>query len=302
MKLRALFAIASMSILPVGECGAGEISGYELDEIRSALADWEDSIEKAPPEYNANTIRMLGEGVTKLSRKKSTFPKWRNDLFLAAQQKLLSIPGHAEYFAGEVERLRETALKWSPGNRGDYDRTRAWYLRDTLCHMPSPETVRVLGRYLQDERDTPYSLGGDAPSLPENAYLACAAFANMGLRIEPPLPDSGIHRWRHDVDEIRAWYAKVKSGEIPFSFKGQSVEYRFKPDGTWDTIPIANPPDDAPKVELPELPETKPEEQAPKEADVAHDKAPATNWYLVGGLVALLIAIAALAMRMMRKQ
>lgn len=45
----------------------------------------------------------------------------------------------------------------------------------------------------------------------------------------------------------------MKGGEIPFSFKGQAVEFRFKSDGTWDTIPIANPPDDTPV-----FPEAKP--------------------------------------------
>jgi hypothetical protein len=57
-----------------------------------------------------------------------------------------------------------------------------------------------------------------------------------------------------NLETMRKWYAAIKSGKQPFSFKGQSVEYRFKPDGTWTTTPIANPPDDAPKP----VPPTKP--------------------------------------------
>ena len=37
---------------------------------------------------------------------------------------------------------------------------------------------------------------------------------------------------------------KVRSGSRNFSFVGQPVGYRFKPDGSWETIPISVPPKD----------------------------------------------------------
>lgn len=54
-----------------------------------------------------------------------------------------------------------------------------------------------------------------------------------------------------DLKLWREGHEEVKSGQRPFSFKGQKVGYRFKPDGRWDTLPIANPPDDA--VKFPRL-------------------------------------------------
>jgi hypothetical protein len=65
-----------------------------------------------------------------------------------------------------------------------------------------------------------------------------------------------VHPWQ-------SWYAEVKSGRKTFSFKGQSVEYRFNPDGTWETIAVANPPDDAPKPEPSKTEGMRPEKSLP---------------------------------------
>jgi hypothetical protein len=70
----------------------------------------------------------------------------------------------------------------------------------------------------------------------------------LGLRDAPYPP--GRWYWylsTKELEVVRQWFAPIKSGEKPFSFKGQAVEYRFKPDGTWTTTPIARPPDDGPK-------------------------------------------------------
>jgi len=221
------------------------VKGSEIDRDveASQVAKWQTHLEEAKDFPKEKKIEHLWLGLKNMGYRHQ-FPSHSpsvQSIYTQLQETFLSLPGHAEYFAEEVERQREIDLKWPSGQRSTYDRLRAKYLRDTLRHLPSPETVRVLGRYLHDERDTPKSLAGDAPFLPENAYLACAALANIGLRIDPPLPDSGIMRWRYDVDEIRAWYAKVESGEIPFSFKGQPVEYRFLPDGTVEETPIPIP-------------------------------------------------------------
>ena len=73
------------------------------------------------------------------------------------------------------------------------------------------------------------------------------AIREIGLR-NPPEPLDGLALYPDDLlAATRAWWEEVKSGKLTFSFKGQAVEYRFRPDGTWETIPIANPPDDGPK-------------------------------------------------------
>jgi hypothetical protein len=69
-----------------------------------------------------------------------------------------------------------------------------------------------------------------------------------GCPVPPPRSSFSQRSAKHvaSLETMRKWYAAIQSGENPFSFKGQSVEYRFKPDGTWVSTPIANPPDDAP--------------------------------------------------------
>ena len=156
------------------------------------------------------------------------------------QAELLSCPRHAQYFADEIERLRL---------EGKYLATaRHQYIVGVMANLPSPETLWVLGRYLNDERDTPppplpYQ---DWTALPANCFLAVDALGKIGLRNAPPTK-LYIFQDREVLDENREWWREIESGRKTFSFRGQSVEYRFKPDGTWDTTPIANPPDDGPQ-------------------------------------------------------
>lgn len=182
-------------------------------------------------------------------------PRWQRCYYLA-QDALISIPGHARYFTDQFEAMRPTREK------SEYYRFRDWYFYNTFPHIPSPEMIQVLGHYLDDFRDS------NSPNLPleertvmidshnpneanrkkPNAWYASYALLNIGLRDFPhdiemvsPRSKGSLEYWR----KARAWYQEVKSGQRAFSFRGKSVEYRFKPDGTWDTISIKNPPQDA---------------------------------------------------------
>jgi hypothetical protein len=186
--------------------------------------------------------------VYKFGRRRDNPPdsRWA-DIYRNAQQILISTPGHAKYFADEVERFRKEVQHLPRGNQVGYDRERQWLIAETLRHLPSPETIQVLGNYLDDERDTPPEL----VFLPENSFLGCVALSEIGLRNPPVSARPGMHNWREELVKQKAWYAQVKAGAIPFSFVGQKLEYRFKPDGTWDTLAMANPPDDGPRPAKP---------------------------------------------------
>jgi len=196
-------------------------------------------------------------------------------VYRAIQDVVLSIPGHAEYFSSEIETARKTlgTLTYEVS----YERKRTW-LFETLSHLPSPETIKILGHYLNDDRDLAdapkWTSDGILMGLNPNSRLALNTLENIGLR-DPGFSTPEVGEWpdaknyatreeakraawnyidtkrKTEIEPWREWYAELTSGQRTFSFKGQAVEYRFKPDGTWETIPIANPPDDAPKTSEP---------------------------------------------------
>ncbi len=144
---------------------------------------------------------------------------------------------------------------------------RTHYLTETLLHLPSPETVQVLGHYLSDMRDTPFTENpkykemvrsgklrpADWEPTAENAWLATYSLSNIGLRNPPfePVANWDVIRFppaNESLPKFRAWWEEVKSGKRTFSFVGQTVEYRFKPDGGWEAVTMAKPPNEKPKL------------------------------------------------------
>ncbi len=172
-------------------------------------------------------------------------------IYQKIQEELLSIPGHARYFADEIKRKQKEVAGYptNTGPRVSYDFNRSLFFR-TMAHLPSPETIAVLGEFLSDDIDTPrikISPNSDWGENPRaNSFASTSALSAIGLR-EPPASTKS-----YDADpeahlaKSRAWWEEVKSGRKTFSFVGQKMEYRFKRDGSWDAIPIANPTDDAP--------------------------------------------------------
>jgi hypothetical protein len=184
-------------------------------------------------------------------------PRWAK-CYKLNTEAMLQIPGHAKIVANEYEEFRKTETGGDGGAR------RFWMVTETLIHLPSAETIQVLGEYLDDFKDT------DTPNLPVHEqvivtricpspdgvlasdlpWLATYALSKIGLR-KPPLENVQIFSTAHGLEPTqhwkttRAWYQEVKAGKRTFSFRGQPEEYRFNADGTWETIALQNPPDDA---------------------------------------------------------
>lgn len=218
-------------------------------------------------------------------------------IYRKIQAELLSIPSHARYFADEIKREQKEVTEYptSTGPRVSYDFNRACYF-NTLSHLPSPETIAVLGDFLSDDIDTPRikiapdSDWGENPRA--NSFASTITLSAIGLR-EPPASMKAYDANPEDhLAKSRAWWEEVKAGRKTFSFVGQKVEYRFKPDGTWETIPIANPPDDGPKSATQagtKLPDPT-REHRPGDSEVS-SRGPAWWIYGIGGLALLSVGV-----------
>lgn len=259
IEVKALGSILFLISLTCGGLTAQE--SKLVDGARAILS-------RAMGNPSLENLNSVGEQISSLAKYSD-----KNDLAAESLRRelidgLISIPGHAQLFADEIRReqaeVANIVRRGPYGKRIPYNDRRARYLLYILPLLPSPECIKALGSFLNDEMDTPSepSPSQDWQDLPANCYLSAQGLVKIGLRDSPQ--KTAYTESPVDLKLWREWYDEVKSGRKTFSFKGQSVEYRFKPDGTWDTLAIANPPDDAVK---PPKPVPKPAtEKAPNQA------------------------------------
>ena len=186
-----------------------------------------------------NKIEKLQNSLFKFGmRYPHSDPRW-NDLYSQVRQLMMRSPNHLQYLTEkiETERAKVADHPYHSGTRNSFNTLRVDLIRDTLCHLPSPATVKVLGNYLSDERDKPPPRyrGQDWIDSESNAYQACTALEKIGLRNAPVPPrsvqsESNLATWR-------LWWAQVEAGTRAFSFEGEEVEYRFRKDGKWESAP-----------------------------------------------------------------
>jgi len=204
------------------------------------------SAEKAYRELMSNaslrpskeTMDQLVDGLSTCGRYMDQTDQDKLALYREMQKVAISLPNHASYFAEKIEKLR---IPGREGYSGCSDpRKRMWIFQDSLSHLPSPETIKILGNFLYDTRDTPTArevrLATDYDLIPTNDCLAADALGSIGLN-KAPL-DKKKYSERQDVEIWKLWYEPVKAGTRKFSFVGQDVEYQFNKDGTWITMPL----------------------------------------------------------------
>lgn len=206
------------------------------------------------------------------------------DLIQEAITEVINTPGHAEFFAEDIRRKQKEVSHIRIGPYGDriaYDELRRRNIYKTMPLMPSPETIKVLGDFLNDDKDWPEGpVPGDYYA--NNGY-AVLALKTIGLR--NPAETYHLDAIPSTINLWQAWYGKVKAGEITFSFGGQPHEYRFNPDGTWVTIPLPQSSDSKKPVANEAVPET----QSSSQHHAQENNTSRSRWIYAG--VAFLILL-----------
>jgi hypothetical protein len=293
MKSKIVF---SMSLLFLFTAAISESrSSLSIQQEMQQVQLWETQLNESMPMNARDKFDSLWLGLRNMGFRKLSMDHDASVdmIFNKIQHTFLLIPGHAQYIADEVERKRKEEEHLPRANQTSYDQVRETLIGETLIHLPSPETIQVLGDYLSDERDP-------APEilfLPANSFLACVALSEIGLRDSPVSSRPGIHNWREEQVKQKAWYAKVKAGSLCFSFKGQNVEYRFKPDGMWETIALVNPPDDGPKPVRPVMSEPERPDKRSLSAAPEQGVSPRRNAWAWSISLALVILIGVIGWR-----
>jgi hypothetical protein len=206
---------------------------------------------------------------------------------------MVSIPGHAEYYAKRIKAQQaelEDALKGTSTDRTGIAKAKLleeqMYGFATLKAMPSPETVRVLGEFLYDPWGLrPNLQQGEYPDLDEegitsHSWRALVALAALPLAHKPVQPRP--NRWvdyHQDIDAWKLWYEQVRAGTRTFRFVGDPREYNLHgpvASGVEPTVARQHrPADDAPPAVVEESPQ------------------PADRGPIIGLFVALLLLVAA---------
>ncbi len=182
----------------------------------------------------------------------------QKEIFDKAQSALLAIPGHAKYYQNQIEQTR-TFLKhykslpkeerfrmeqeYRDRNEDLFDHTNYEGVREKafviLGQLPSPETVAVLGHFLEDPegRDgkdllgNPIHIGSDMGPPAPNCGKAYFALGKLGIE-HPPVPpstDEDVVLNVERADAWKQWWSEVKSGKRTYRFIGSPIDYG--PDG-----------------------------------------------------------------------
>jgi len=197
------------------------ITQEEKEQTQLALNAWIQKTEDASKMDPNRAIELLGTGVRKLSRP-SIYPiDERLEVYEMVQKKLISIPGHAEYFGDMIRKATDDQI----AGTHKYHPTERWWQYETLQQLPSPETVKVLGELLFDEKGQMFT---DDPVRDSSLPQANCRYAaqSLAVLIDKPPYDSKLYPSSDSaLDAWRLWYQQVKAGTRTFRFKDSPVSY-----------------------------------------------------------------------------
>ncbi len=144
----------------------------------------------------------------------------RQGTFKILKDTILTIPGHATWHGEQIKQLTDAEIEGRPTGKHSLQR---WWYYETLQQLPSPETVKVLGEFLFDERDPWKHLPtDDGGRWHPNSLYAVRALNKLGIRNAP------VKREHWDPADLRTWqlwYEQIRAGTRTFSFEGDDAIY-----------------------------------------------------------------------------
>jgi hypothetical protein len=173
-----------------------------------------------------------------------------------AREKIASIPDHTKYFSDKIEeayesnavRVRsfESQTEWKAALEkmqqsgevsegmfnllgrmwGDYGEVRSDNL-GMLGHIPSAESVKVLGHYLRKREESDIRIHS-----PDTGCPAAESLTEL-------ISDGPLQTWQASADDVpkwQQWFDEVKAGKRTFRFVGSSLEYTL--DGPADAATL----------------------------------------------------------------
>jgi len=155
-------------------------------------------------------------------------------VYHAAQRSLLAIPGHAQYYARRIDEARKLFDQTHDGKDKSDLFNEETYGFETLAQLPSAETVKVLGDFLDDTRGR-HELDEDIDPEERAAEIpiygaALNALIKLPIRSKPYQNDSRTvseEEWDERMNAWKKWYAEIKAGTRTFRFLGDDREYNL---------------------------------------------------------------------------
>jgi len=216
------------------------ISPDELEEIQKGMLQMRELLQQVPHLPPEEAIPRLGLAVYKTSHNRIYKVPERAELHEQLEQALITIPGHAEYYRNKINFAQENldrAIELSATSGTNQTGNLKSVLRSAqndsfmiLQELPSPETVRVLGEMLFDERGVikkeNASENSDAFLMQTPTSQLAASLLEKMLEDPPPVELPGTYF--SDLEPWRNWYTQIKEGRRTYRFKGDPQEYNLR--------------------------------------------------------------------------
>ena len=229
------------------------IAEEQSSERKAWLLERREMMARAKTNFDEQAITDLSRVIRGIGRNINRSSNEAKELYYESQTLFLSKPNHASYYQKKIEAMRTEVLANDKKSEAeiskmqeegldvlhysDFDRFCSMDAFPTLMHLPSPETVKVLGFYLNDPlgrdgktlsgnlRNPSGDYGGGSPC---NAELATWAIRNLEIEHPPfpPLQDRvGPRMSEEEVDAWKGWWNEIKDGKRTYRFIGSPIEY-----------------------------------------------------------------------------